>query len=369
MVELLLEASAAGGAEEKQDKREGYAGPSVHRSEKSKRSAVPKIRQPVSPLIETAPKTAISSGYRSLQPVSAMDTSITAVLSSGLRTLPASGAERNLRLQRLIDLYAAAEAATALAGAAARARDARDPLADILSAAQALWTEVGVPHVAPESEQARAEARGRLTRAMVGAGFEAVVSYWVRDLRGIANREPATGACIVATALQLWTWTLSHVLREFDVVERDVALAELSEALCQLIAARAHVVSVSDAAKDAFFVNLCHVQAAEAAGEVGTLCAELVFGHRTHPSWEACDSCYRGQDLDELEGLVPGIASTARAYSDVIESNGSHPVKAGPCATLNGVAAFARLRTKLDGCLTGARLAKRHAADALPRHI
>ncbi len=40
-------------------------------------------------------------------------------------------------------------------------------------------------------------------------------------------------------------------------------------------------------------------------------------------------------------------------------------MKAGPCVRFEGVETFVRLRTKLDGCLTGCRLAKDRAADAL----
>ena len=298
-----------------------------------------------------------------------MDTSISAALAAGLRGLPAEGAERNLRLQRLTDLYAAAEAAVALRAAAARARTTRDPLADILSASDTLWSAVGVPHTGePTFGDLHVDARQRLSHAMVGAAFQGTVADWSEDLREIADRQPDTGACTVATAFKLWSWTLSHVLRTFDVVERDVALAELAEALCRLVAARAHVLAVSGEKRVPFFADLCHVQTAQAAGRVAALCAEIVFGHRAHPAWDGagCASCYQEEDLDALEGLVPGIAAVARTYSDVIETDGSHPAKAGPCAKLDGLDAFARLRTKLDGCLTGARLAKRRAADALP---
>jgi hypothetical protein len=306
-----------------------------------------------------------------------MDTSITAAIAAGLRGLPPDGAERNLRLQRLTDLYAAAEAADALRAAAARARETRDPLADVLTASDTLWAVVGVPHAGePVFGEAQVEARHRLSHAIVGGAFQRTVAGWSEDLREIADRQPSTGACTVATALKLWSWTLSHVLQTFDVVERDVALAELAEALSRLVAARAHVLTVSASERSAgvpasdpqFFEDLCHVQTAQASGRVAALCAEIVFGHRAHPAWDGagCASCYGEEDLDALEGLVPGIASVARAYSDVIEADGSHPAKAGPCAKLDGVDAFARLRTKLDGCLTGARLAKRRAADALP---
>ena len=42
-------------------------------------------------------------------------------------------------------------------------------------------------------------------------------------------------------------------------------------------------------------------------------------------------------------------------------------MKAGPCASCQGLEAFQRLRTKLDGCLTGAQLAKDRAAEAIAK--
>ena len=58
---------------------------------------------------------------------------------------------------------------------------------------------------------------------------------------------------------------------------------------------------------------------------------------------------------------------SARAYSDVLEEGGSHPLKAGPCVKFDGLETFTRLRSKLDGCLTGCRLAKDRAAEALTK--
>ena len=60
-------------------------------------------------------------------------------------------------------------------------------------------------------------------------------------------------------------------------------------------------------------------------------------------------------------------ASVARGCTDVIEDNGSHPLKAGPCARFEGLETFSHLRVRLDGCLTGSRLAKDRAAEALTR--
>ena len=113
-----------------------------------------------------------------------------------------------------------------------------------------------------------------------------------------------------------------------------------------------------------FCTYLCHVQAARGAGEAGRICAELVFGYQRHPAWDAegVRSCYQADDLVALESVMPGLASVAR---EVVETDGSHPSKAGPCVGHEGIEQFVRLRSKLDGCLSGAMLAKDRAAEAL----
>jgi hypothetical protein len=44
-----------------------------------------------------------------------------------------------------------------------------------------------------------------------------------------------------------------------------------------------------------------------------------------------------------------------------------HDEKEGPCASCQGISDFRKLRAKLDGCLTGAMLAKDRAAEAVSR--
>jgi hypothetical protein len=61
---------------------------------------------------------------------------------------------------------------------------------------------------------------------------------------------------------------------------------------------------------------------------------------------------------------MPGITGAA---TDVIAEDGSHPAKAGPCASFEGLEQFTRLRTKLDGCLTGSQLAKDRASESLTK--
>ncbi len=75
----------------------------------------------------------------------------------------------------------------------------------------------------------------------------------------------------------------------------------LADALCWLLASRCQILDTLELeAKGAgnpalaeglpglveFYTDLCHVQAARAAGEVGRICAELVYGFQRHPSWD-----------------------------------------------------------------------------------
>ncbi len=155
----------------------------------------------------------------------------------------------------------------------------------------------------------------------------------------------------------------------------------LADALCWLVAARCQILDVlrlqQRGAEDAslaeglpglvnFLSDLCHVQSARASGEVARICAELVFGYNRHPAWDeqGTRGCWHQDELDSLEGLMPGINSYA---FDVIGDNGSHPKKAGPCVDCSGARPFLSLHAKLDACLTGSRLAKDRAADAISK--
>jgi hypothetical protein len=112
--------------------------------------------------------------------------------------------------------------------------------------------------------------------------------------------------------------------------------------------------------------DLCHVQAAQAAGEVSRICAELVFGYNQHPAWneEGCKQCFSADELDELEETIPGIAAMA---TDVIGPDGSHPLKAGPCAGCAGANDFLHQQNQLCRCLSGSRLAKDRAAETVSK--
>ncbi len=238
----------------------------------------------------------------------------------------------------------------------------------------------------PESVQRR-----QLSVTMTDDLFLAQFRNWIRELREIADGHPGTGACALATAMQMWLWTLQHLQNSRDAAgdplygsARQGVTFPLADALCWLLASRSQILDVIELERQGtnhptvaegipgllqFLTDLCHVQAAHAAGEAGRICAELVFGYNRHPAWSEsdCSACYRAEDLEILEQLIPGIPATARACSDVIESDGAHAAKAGPCAKFDGLEAFTRLRMRLDGCLTGSRLAKDRASDSLTK--
>jgi alkylation response protein AidB-like acyl-CoA dehydrogenase len=237
-------------------------------------------------------------------------------------------------------------------------------------------------------EGPEAVQRRQLTVTMTSELFLAQFRAWARDMRRIASDHPGTGACTLASAMNMWLWTLNHLQKATDPAgnklyhgQRQGVTFALADALCWLLASRAQISDVirleTYGASDAvvaegldgtvrFLSDLCHVQSAQAAGEASRICAELVFGYNCHPSWDETEyrSCFLSSELEEYEETMPGISAMA---VDVIATDGSHPLKAGPCAGCAGSAEFLRLQSKLTTCLTGARLAKDRAADTVSK--
>jgi alkylation response protein AidB-like acyl-CoA dehydrogenase len=236
-------------------------------------------------------------------------------------------------------------------------------------------------------EGPEAVQRRQLTVTMTNELFVEQFRMWIGEMREIALRRPGTGACTLASAMTLWLWTLTHLQRATDAEgaklyhgTRQGVTFPLADALCWLLAARYQILDVLELeAKGAenpsvaeglpgllgFLTDLCHVQAARAAGEVGRICAELVHGYNRHPAWddEGCGTACGLAELDPLDWFLPAVSAT-----DAPKANAEgrpHPPKAGPCVRFDGLEQFVRMRLKLDGCLTGARLAKDRAATAL----
>ncbi len=241
-------------------------------------------------------------------------------------------------------------------------------------------------------EGPEAVQRRQLAIMMTNEVFLTQFKLWIREMRHIAGNRPGTGACTVASAMELWLWTLRHLLDAKDADgknlfrdQRQGITFPMADALCWLLASRYQILDLLEleekgqhnpALVDAlpgfvnFFTDLCHIQAARAAGEASRTCAELAFGYNRHPSWDRDGAaCYRADDLVELEAVMPGIEAGVGGAGDVIESDGSHAHKAGPCVKFTGMDTFVRLRGKLDGCLSGAGLAKDRAAYAIAHVI
>ncbi len=237
-------------------------------------------------------------------------------------------------------------------------------------------------------EGPEAVQRRNLTVTMTNELFLAQFRNWIMEMRMIAGQKPGTGACTLATAMKMWLWTYDYLQKNTDAFgdklyhgQRQAVTFALADALCWLLASRQQILDVIELEAKGpenpvvaeglegtvqFFTDLCHIQSARAAGEVGRICAELVYGYQRHPAWDedGYKGCYQVEELDFLESLIPGISALA---VDVVGPNGEHPPKAGPCAACKGVDSFQRLRSKMDSCLTGARLAKDRAAEAVAK--
>jgi alkylation response protein AidB-like acyl-CoA dehydrogenase len=237
-------------------------------------------------------------------------------------------------------------------------------------------------------EGPEAVQRRQLSVTMTNPLFLAQMRHWVREMRGIASEHPGTGACALATAMTMWMWVLGHLQHAKDAdggrlyqSARQGVTFPLADALGWLLAARCQILDVlrlqKQGAEDPavaeelgglvnFLSDLCHVQSARASGEVARICAELVFGYNRHPAWdeEGTRGCWHEDELEAIESIMPGMGACAL---DVVNGDGSHPQKAGPCAKCDSERPFLALHTKLDGCLTGSRLAKDRAAEAISK--
>ncbi len=190
--------------------------------------------------------------------------------------------------------------------------------------------------------------RRQLSLTMTEPLFLAQFKLWIEELKEVAARRPEIGACTLANAMKLWLWTLEHLQTAKDANgkalyhgQRHGVSFPMADALCWLLAVRYQMLDTLELEEKGpqnatladgleglvnFMMDLCHVQAARAAGEAGRICAELVYGYNQAPQACSSDSC---------------------------------------CGSAAGPEAFIKLRQKVDGCLAGARLAKDRAAESL----
>ena len=206
-------------------------------------------------------------------------------------------------------------------------------------------------------EGPEAVQRRQISVTMTNEVFLTCYRLWIRQLRAIASSHPETGACVLASAMELWLWTLQYIQSAKDASgaklfsgNRHGVVFPLVDALCWLLASRQQILDILELEEKGplnatvaeglegyvnFFSDLSAVQAAAAAGQSSRLCAELVYG------FAATCGC-RGHDEGQCCGQGDGTGKMASANEE-----------------------FTALRLKVDTCLAGSRLAKDRAADAL----
>ncbi|HEY6099545.1 MAG TPA: acyl-CoA dehydrogenase family protein, partial [Anaeromyxobacter sp.] len=234
-------------------------------------------------------------------------------------------------------------------------------------------------------EGPEAVQRRHLSVTMAQPLFLAQLKSWIRELRHLSAIHTGHGACGLASAMELWLWTFRHIEKATDAngvklsqSPRQGVSFKMADALAWLLASRAQILdsirlaekggaALGDALPGTakFFADLCKVQATRAAGEVGRICAELVHGYNRHPSWDADGrrACWSVTDMEELEEVFPELTKIGTGP----KLPHTHADKEGPCVGCEGATDFRTLRAKLDGCITGAYLAKDRAAEALSK--
>lgn len=185
-------------------------------------------------------------------------------------------------------------------------------------------------------EGPEAVQRMHLTVTMTSPLFLAQLKGMIGQLEALETEKPETGAGVLASAMEMWLWSLEFLQKAKDDNGKKVfhrkrqgVTFPLADAVCWLVSAYCLIQDVQElAAKGpenpvvaeglegllSFYNDLAHVQAARSAGEVGRILAELVYGY----------------------------TSEAKDAED-----------------------FAAMRVKADAALAGCRLAKDRAASAL----
>ncbi len=193
-------------------------------------------------------------------------------------------------------------------------------------------------------EGPEAVQRRQLSVTMVNEVFLAVFRVWVAELHQIAVFRPAAGALTLATAAELWLWTLEHLQKATDAhgkklfsSNRHGVTFPMADALSWIVAARQQILDVLELEAEGpgnavaaeglegavnFLFDLSTVQSASAASECARICAEMVHGFN-----------------------APG-------------GNGSGAASAA-------LEPFTALRAHVDAALAGSRLAKDRAANAI----
>jgi hypothetical protein len=240
----------------------------------------------------------------------------------------------------LVDAWADAEAAAALALEAARLSDRIDTEAAITGAAARLFATAhaaqhmaqyaGLPDVLGRLMDAQVEAvylgaesvqRRHLAAAMAAPAFPSRLAAWTEEAAD-------SGSLRAGLALLGWTLEFLHRARLLNDARQGAGFA-LADALCRLMAARALAAGVRTLRADGspalgFFADLSVTESVAAASAVAHVCTSLVFGYAA-PAEEDLRSFSRLRAaLDASLAGVPAARLRAAAFLLAIDNRNRH---------------------------------------------
>ena len=240
----------------------------------------------------------------------------------------------------LVDAWADAEAAAALALEAARLSDRIDTEAAITGAAARLFATAhaaqhmaqyaGLPDVLGRLMDAQVEAvylgaesvqRRHLAAAMAAPAFPSRLAAWTEEAAD-------SGSLRAGLALLGWTLEFLHRARLLNDARQGAGFA-LADALCRLLAARALAAGVRTLRADGspalgFFADLSVTESVAAASAVAHVCTSLVFGYAA-PAEEDLRSFSRLRAaLDASLAGVPAARLRAAAFLLAIDNRNRH---------------------------------------------
>ncbi len=100
-------------------------------------------------------------------------------------------------------------------------------------------------------EGPEAVQRRQLSSSMTSPVFLAQYRSWLDEMRRLSSERPGTGACTLATAMQMWLWTLQHLQSATDPTgaklyqsSRQGVTFPLADTLAWLLAARQQILDV-----------------------------------------------------------------------------------------------------------------------------
>lgn len=205
------------------------------------------------------------------------------------------------------------------------------------------WTDAQLEatYEGPEAVQRR-----HMSMTMTSEVFQKTVTEWIKQLRRTGSEKPGMGAYALAAGLELWQWTMNYLQEAKDPDGRKLYHGKrqgvtfpMADALGWLLGPYYLIQDVIELMEKGpmsptlaeglddlvgFYKDIAHVQAVRAAGEAARICAELCYGFTECP-----DDC---------------------------QGDGCQPVSLDE---------FVKLRAKVEGCMTGARLAKDRAGKAV----